>query len=679
MASASIRGVFLQLGQSIDSLSDSELLASFVNEKSEGAFAALVARHGPHVLGVCRRVLSNNEDVSDAFQAVFLVLARKAESIRPGGSVGGWLYGVAVRTAAKAKVAAARRRRREMVAASQPAREPEDTDPVQHAELCLVLDEELGRLPGVLRDAIVLCELNGKTRAQAATELGCPEGTIAARIHRARKRLAAALSKRGFGLPAAGLAAVLAPAPLSAQALQLGSLTATGACSSASANYLARSVSRGLSMRALSMKLGILTALSAGALLAAGTFYSTQADTQPGAPSNAESGTNFHSVRQAQETKPDVNPWRVKAVLKDAEDLVVSVAYDPKGKTLSAGCLGGTVATWSASDFKRQLIYNFFDPTRAQAVFVAYSPDGRYFAQTHRNGAYVSDVTTRKSVFAEEGVEDTIPRFEIPASELLDGNEVPRAIAFAAPETVKGVTMNRVAMTDGYKTAAKMWIDGGKPSTASMGSDPGAVNSESLPASIAYSPDGKQLVFTPNRRKFSPQPGEKGDPAKVITEWVALVWGGGSGVPMQFLTQGPERVTAVAWSPSGNFLATGGEEGGIILWDGKTFKEVRRTKVGDQGTKNCINSLTFSNDGKTLAIAATQKEGPNAGRVVFLDPTNGKQTAELDKFTTPPMALAFSPGGKTLIVGCGYLDLKDRKLTREERKTLGEVKVFGRE
>src|SRR5262245_10923138 len=186
MSAAAIRGVVRRLGSPADPPPDAELVATFAARRDPDAFAALVERHGPTVLGVCRRVLGHAHDAEDAFQATFLVLALKATAVRPPGAVGGWLYGVAVRTANKAKVAAARRRRREMIAASAQARKAnpdgEGGGGVDRAELQAVLDAELAQLPDTLRAVVVLCDLHGKTRAEAAAELGCPEGTVAARL-----------------------------------------------------------------------------------------------------------------------------------------------------------------------------------------------------------------------------------------------------------------------------------------------------------------------------------------------------------------------------------------------------------------------------------------------------------------------------------------------------------------
>jgi RNA polymerase sigma factor (sigma-70 family) len=186
---------------------DDVLLKRFTGQREQEAFAALVQRHGPMVLGVCRRVLQHEQDAEDAFQAVFCVLARKASAIRRGTAVGGWLYAVASRIARRAKGLQVRGRMRESELPDLPARDigPE----VLRRELWPILDEEVKRLPKRYREAFVLCELEGKTNQEAAAELRCPVGTVSSRLTRARERLRARLTRRGVALSAGALAAAL--------------------------------------------------------------------------------------------------------------------------------------------------------------------------------------------------------------------------------------------------------------------------------------------------------------------------------------------------------------------------------------------------------------------------------------------------------------------------------------
>jgi len=188
-------------------LTDGQLLEDYLSRDNEAALAALVQRHGPMVWGVCRRVLCNYHDAEDAFQATFLVLVRKAASITSRELLASWLYGVAHQTALKARATAAKRRARERQVTEMP--EPAVTEEEVWRDLQPLLDEELSRLPGKYRVVIVLCDLEGKTRKEVAQQLGCPEGTVAGRLARARVRLAKRLAQRGVAFSGGMLAAVL--------------------------------------------------------------------------------------------------------------------------------------------------------------------------------------------------------------------------------------------------------------------------------------------------------------------------------------------------------------------------------------------------------------------------------------------------------------------------------------
>src|SRR5262249_22677992 len=187
--------------------SDRELLRRFTEQRDGTAFAALVERHGPMVLGLCRRVLQHTHDAEDAFQATFLLLARKAASLRRQEAVGNWLYGAAYRVALKARTAARRRAAREG-RAEQPITPPDPASELTLREARTLLDEELARLPERLRAALVLCCLEGATRDEAARHLGWPLGTLKRRLGQARALLRVRLARRGLTLSSA-LVAVL--------------------------------------------------------------------------------------------------------------------------------------------------------------------------------------------------------------------------------------------------------------------------------------------------------------------------------------------------------------------------------------------------------------------------------------------------------------------------------------
>jgi RNA polymerase sigma factor (sigma-70 family) len=187
--------------------SDGELLERFLHARDEDAFATVVRRHGPMVLAVCRRVLGNHADAEDAFQAAFLVLIRKAATLGSRRPLGPWLHGVAFNCARRLQRANRRRSAYERVVEELPERAASESVSLS-GELLTILDEELARLPQRYRVPIVLCDLEGLTRREAATQLGCPEGTVAGRLARARALLATRIVGRGV-VPSAGILTLL--------------------------------------------------------------------------------------------------------------------------------------------------------------------------------------------------------------------------------------------------------------------------------------------------------------------------------------------------------------------------------------------------------------------------------------------------------------------------------------
>jgi RNA polymerase sigma factor (sigma-70 family) len=241
-----LRRTLLRLGGETGS-PDGQLLDRFVVGHNEDAFAELVRRHGPMVLRVCQRALHHAQDAEDAFQATFIVLARKAASIAQPALLANWLYGVAARVAGEARAAAVRRRMRELLT-EEPGRDLETGGGLQtEKDWRLTLDEELSRLPSNYRAPVVLCYLEGKSNAEAAQLLGCRTVAIEKRLSRARSLLRQRLQRRGLVLSATALAALLASeAPvagavlpvLAERASQAAVLAGTGAASAVAAGLL---------------------------------------------------------------------------------------------------------------------------------------------------------------------------------------------------------------------------------------------------------------------------------------------------------------------------------------------------------------------------------------------------------------------------------------------------------
>jgi RNA polymerase sigma factor (sigma-70 family) len=256
---------------------DGQLLDRFAGRRDEAAFAALLQRHGPMVLGVCQSVLGNAHDAEDAFQATFLVLVRKAGSIGKPDAVGSWLHGVAYRLAVKARAEAARRRAHERRKPTMPVAEP--LAELIGRDLRPVLHEEVSRLPDKYRAPFVLCYLEGKTNEEAARLLGWPKGTVLSSLARARARLRARLTRRGVALSAGAFAAVLAqgtapaavPAALAESTLKAALLFAAGPAAvgggiSASVLASAQGMLRAMFLaRAMTAAAGLLAVSLAGA------------------------------------------------------------------------------------------------------------------------------------------------------------------------------------------------------------------------------------------------------------------------------------------------------------------------------------------------------------------------------------------------------------------------------
>jgi len=213
--------------------SDAQLLASFFRSHDDEAFAAILSRYGPLVYGVCGRILSDTNDVEDAFQATFLVLVKKGDRLREPERLGNWLYGVAYRAARKVQAKAVRHGKVQWQVAQIPP--TSEFDDLTYAHLRTILDEEISHLPEKYALPLVLCYLEGKTNAEAAAQLGWPEGSMSRRLSRARELLRSRLARRGLALTAALIAAVFArpavaaiPPQLAASTLHAVTLVAQG-------------------------------------------------------------------------------------------------------------------------------------------------------------------------------------------------------------------------------------------------------------------------------------------------------------------------------------------------------------------------------------------------------------------------------------------------------------------
>jgi RNA polymerase sigma factor (sigma-70 family) len=291
-------------------LTDGQLLEDYVHRGNEAALAALVGRHGPMVWGVCRRVLSSYHDAEDAFQATFLVLVRKATSITSTELLANWLFGVAYQTALNARAATARRRVRERQVSPMP--EPAVSAQDLWPDLQPVLDEELSRLPENYRIVLVLCDVEGKTRKDAARQLAVPEGTVAGRLARARVMLAKRLARHGVTVSGGALAAVLSqkaaagvPSSVVSATIQAAGLfaagqTAAAAVISARVAALTEGVLKAMFLHKIRGVLAVLVVLATLGVCAGGLLQRTEAQAQP--PDSPKAGPRKQDEGNLKET-----------------------------------------------------------------------------------------------------------------------------------------------------------------------------------------------------------------------------------------------------------------------------------------------------------------------------------------------------------------------------------------
>ncbi|MEX2120778.1 MAG: sigma-70 family RNA polymerase sigma factor [Pirellulales bacterium] len=330
----------------VEPLTDGQLLERYIAGRDEAAFAELLRRHGPMVLAVCRRALGDSHDADDAFQATFLVLVRKAPSIVPRDMVGNWLYGVAHRTALKAQTMNANRKTRE----SRPIEReiPGQPPSPDLLELKSILDNELSRLPDKYRAAIVLADLEGRSRQEAARQLGVPEGTLSSRLARGRELLRRRLSKRGLALGPAAVVSALAEQAAAGVSAQLEAATLQAASAFAGNTVTAGAVSANVAlltqgviqtMAVSKMKMALVASLATGVVAASAAVIGYRALAAEPGPADAAQAVAEPAAAQAtgpppaeaaQPSKPDAKIAMIERAwqARQAKNQAFSVAWE---------------------------------------------------------------------------------------------------------------------------------------------------------------------------------------------------------------------------------------------------------------------------------------------------------------------------------------------------------------
>jgi RNA polymerase sigma factor (sigma-70 family) len=600
-----IRRLRQRIGAAPDGgLTDAQLVERFVARRDEAAFELLLWRHGPMVLGVCRRLLRKGHDVEDAFQATFLALVREAGSLRRRDSVAGWLYSVAYRVTLKLKASESRRARREAQGADLlPARPTPDP---AWRDVRAALDDEVSRLPERYRVPFVLCCLEGRTREEAARQLGLPSGTVSSRLAWARRRLRARLGRRGLAVSAGllvaalspGLASASLPTALAQATLAAGLRFAADGVLAGRPGALARGVLRGMVLAKLTVVAGAV--LSAGLLLVvgllAGDVRGEAGTARPPVPSPAD--------------QPATGPedWRACAAPRRHAGQVGAVAFAPDGRTLATAGPGeagrGEVRLWDVTAARERAVVRLDGTVTA----LAFSADGRRLATGSSRGQSEAgmvqqwDAFTGREQTASRGHTHDIETLTFDAEERLWATGTERGLgaphlltlktwtvapagAFGSVDTA---TAEPVAFsTDGSLRAirhageadgatgpvVKLWDVLDQDDLCTLQEDPGPL------VSLARAP-GRRLVVTlsgpAGRRRI-------------------LRWDTATGRPLGPLAAPAGRARVIALVPDGHLLAVA-EDDAVRLWDaaGRPCGHVRTASLA-------VRTLAFSPDGTLLA------------------------------------------------------------------------------
>jgi RNA polymerase sigma factor (sigma-70 family) len=613
-----------RLGQPAVALTDRQLLQRFTLGRDEAAFAELVGRHGALVSGVCRRILRREQDAEDAFQAAFLVLAKKAATIRKEESVASWLYGVAWRCASRLRRDLARRRWHERNMASrvnhpfpepepepQPQPEPEsgwgwgwgsgsEFADLSWREVQEVLHEELARLPEKYRAPLVLCYLEGRTQCEAARQLGWGENVLRGRVDRGRERLRQRLTRRGITLSAALLAAAVLPnAPVSA-----GLVEATAKLIRNPASGIVAALANAVGNAGLIVRLRVVTLLLFTVCMGGVGLAITRPTDEPVSRATNTKSQEPKTKSQEQRTDSHGDPLPPGAVAR-----LGSTRFRHSGLSDFVFLDGGKTILTCGSD----RVLRFWDvvdgkPTRTVELkgsagpgrSITLSPDGRTLAAHEGGNIVLWDTATGKEI-------KTLPG---PKSQL--------GLLYFSPDGKTLAVGRGDLQVSMWEWQAEKEFSFRLPFTREM--------FQGLDSSFhgSFSPDGKWFVAG-------------------ASLWEPLgIFEAATGREVHRLTCFPFHSRV---SPDSKRLAvTGwkddkGKEAVIRVFDLASGKETAQFPVD-----TTYHSFAFSPDGKKLACGFSDQS-------CVLDLTTGRV---LYRLSGRPIGMEFSPDGKTLVASSGH-------------------------
>jgi RNA polymerase sigma factor (sigma-70 family) len=632
-------------------LPDQDFLRRVAAGRDEAAFEVLLQRHGPMVLRVCRNVLRDPHAAEDAFQATFIILFRKASSVRKLRSVGSWLYKVAYRTALRARAAAARRKLREAHGAAPATADP--LDDVTWRELQAILHDELQRLAEKYRAPVVLCCLEGRSRDEAAAQLGWSLGALKGRLERGRELLRARLVRRCVTLSAAVGATLLSegavnaavPAALAEATVRSALAFSAGAAAAGAVSAEVTSLARGM-IRAMflnRLKVVVASLLVAGIVLAGAgkVARAVLAAKPPGDRQEEASGPpTKDAVRPAPEPArvdrhgdplPAGAVERLGTLRFRHMHTITSVAYSQDGKALVSSSWDGTVRLWDAEGRERWRFTNRKDGFSSAAI----SPDGAVVAGGDMGRTlFLWDAATGKELGRVEKLENTVfgLRFSPDGKKLagVSGNTA-RVWDVATREERGRVVgpkedIRPFAFAADLKTFAAghpdhsihVWdLEVGKEVRRIPSGQKGLM-------SLALSPDGKTLASGGTEE-----------------DRTVRVWDLEAGEERHRFGPFSGWVESVVFSPDGKALAAGEQNGAVHVYDVAAGKELCQCGLRD-GT--WVRALTFSPDGKTLAASGTDEKS-----IRFFAAATGKERHPYGGHQNEVTAAAVTPDGKALL------------------------------
>jgi RNA polymerase sigma factor (sigma-70 family) len=606
---------------------DVRLLEQFVRCRDEAAFAALLHRHGPMVLSVCRGVLHDAHDTEDAFQATFLILACRGHQIRKQSSLASFLHGTAYRVALRARAKRARRQVLEKETARMRTDHAATGDDRSTWEG--TLHEELARLPERYRRLLVLCHLEGRTHEQAARDIGCPPGSVSRHLRRACELLRERLVARGVAAPAAGaLVVALAlpgqaalPPALAGATLRTVGRHAAGTLASAAdvpAVALAQEVLRTMktfrlcSLGALALLIGLTgTALLAGRAAEPADKGSARSP-QPARAPEKRTPRLAHTDLHGDPLPPGASA-RLGTVRLRSGTHLRALAFSPDGRVLATTADDSLLRLWQVSSGRE---VGRLQTQRGTVNPVAFAPDGKSLATMSTDGALV---THEVSLAPPGGKQARLgkERWRIKAS----GG--PLVFLGFRPDgsLVGGAADGRVRLWD---ATGKELRGFGKPAVREY--------------HFALSADGKRVAVADGRgvaTGFNP---------------VVTVWDVDRGVTLARLPV-HQQLRCLAFAPDGKTLAVGEVANTLRLWN-LTTKPVTATSVGvkapgqTRGSGNEVSALAFTPDGRTLVSLGDY----GAGSIRLWEVLAGKERCRLQGQPGDGSLLAVSPDGRTLAV-----------------------------